>query len=69
MKTLKFKENLKTALILNKLTQQEFANKLGTTQATINRWLNGINEPNLEMLIKICICLNETPNTLLGFED
>lgn len=69
MKLLKFSKNLRDLLSNRKLTQQEFAKYLGTTQQTISRWLKGTNEPDLTTLLEICLLLGETPNNLLGFED
>lgn len=69
MKNLTFKENLNAAMKLNKLTQKQLAERLGTTQQTVSRWLNGKNEPDFSTLLKICSILNETPNSLLGLED
>ncbi len=66
---LKFPAYLKRALKENNVTQQKLANALGTTQATVNRWLKGVNEPDLETLIRICLFLDETPNAILGFDD
>lgn len=64
-----FKENLKAALQNNNMSQMQLSEKLGTTQQTVSRWVNGINEPDLSTLIEICKILNETPNSLLGFDD
>ena len=69
MNNFKFAKNLKTAMYENKMTQTELAKKIGTTQQTVSRWLQGINEPDLNTLTLICIYLNETPNDLLGFTD
>ena len=69
MQELRFSHNLKTALSNNRKTQKELADYLGTTQQTVSRWLTGINEPDFTTLLKICIFLNETPNTILGFND
>ncbi|MDE6551255.1 MAG: helix-turn-helix domain-containing protein [Clostridia bacterium] len=69
IKLLKFPENLQNLLAEHEMTQQELANLLGTTQATVNRWLKGINEPDLSMLLEICLYLDETPNALLGYDD
>ncbi|MDE5549211.1 MAG: helix-turn-helix domain-containing protein, partial [Clostridia bacterium] len=69
MELLKFSKNLREALKNNKKTQQELADYLGTTQATISRWLKGENEPDLATLLKICLYLNETPNEILGYDD
>lgn len=65
----RFPENLKKALTVNKMTQQTLAKKLGTTQQTVSRWLHGINEPDFQTLLKICVCLDETPNELLGYDE
>ena len=69
MVLLKFADNLKDALYEKEMTQQELAALVGTTQATINRWLKGVNEPNLETLLRICLCLNVTPNFILGYDE
>lgn len=69
MKLLKFAENLRAALKVHDMTQQELADHIGTTQATVNRWLKGINEPDLTILLEICLYLDETPNALLGYDD
>lgn len=66
---LNFSNNLRDALLEHNLTQQDLANHLGTSQATINRWIKGINEPSFSLLIEICLYLDETPNTILGFEN
>ena len=69
MKLLKFPENLREALAVREITQQDLANHIGTTQQTVSRWLKGINEPDLTTILEICIYLDETPNSLLGYDD
>ena len=69
MKLLKFPENLRNALVEHEMTQQKLADLIGTTQATVNRWIKGVNEPDLTVLLEICLYLNETPNSLLGYDD
>lgn len=64
-----FNENLRLALAAKEMTQQELADKLETTQATVNRWIKGINEPNLKTFLQICNLLDETPNSLLGYDE
>ena len=64
-----FSEELKRLMRDNEYTQTALANKLGTTQATINRWIKGINQPDFQMLFKLCEILDTTPNELLGWED
>lgn len=60
---------MRNALRDNKMTQQELANLVGTTQATVNRWLKGINEPDLATLLEICLYLGVSPNEILGYDD
>ena len=50
-------------------TQTALAIKLNTTQATVNRWLKGVNQPDFETLFLLCKILDSTPNELLGWED
>lgn len=67
MKETIFGKNLKLALVDNGITQKQLAEHLKTTQATVSRWIKGINEPDLATFLKICLFLNENPNDLLGF--
>lgn len=69
MNRLKFPENLREALAVHEMTQQDLANYLGTTQQTVSRWLKGVNEPDLTTLLDMCLYLGETPNSLLGYDD
>lgn len=69
MKLLKYSENLRKALLENSMTQKDLANLVGTTQQTISRWLQGINEPDLATLLEVCLYLDESPNAILGFDD
>ncbi|MBD5100894.1 MAG: helix-turn-helix transcriptional regulator [Clostridiales bacterium] len=69
MELLKFPENLREALKHKEMTQQELAHRLGTTQQTVSRWLNKICEPELSVLLEICMILDETPNELLGYDN
>ena len=64
-----FPENLKRALQENGLTQKNLAELLDTTQATVSRWLHGVNEPDMAVFLEICLYLNETPSSLLGYDD
>lgn len=69
MEKTNFAINLKNALSENRMTQQELANLLHTTQQTVSRWVSGVNEPDFSTFINICVILNETPNNLLGFTE
>ncbi len=54
----KFGENLKSLRISAGISQQVFAEKLGTTQQRISEWERGIAEPSLYNIIKILDVLN-----------
>ena len=69
MELVRFSKNLNDLLKAHKISQQTFANILGTTQATVNRWIKGINRPNYEDLISISIFFNESIDSLLGKDD
>ena len=58
-----FAENLKQLRIANKLSQSEFAKKIGTTQQRVNEWECGKIEPTLSNIVKILKTLGIT------FED
>ena len=64
----RFPDNLKKALVDSNKTQQDLAVQLHTTQQTVSRWINGVNEPDFQTLLEICVYLDETPNSLLGFD-
>lgn len=65
----RFPENLKKALADSSKTQQDLAVNLNTTQQTVSRWINGVNEPDFQTLLEICVYLDETPNSLLGYDE
>ena len=64
-----FPKNLQRALSDNKMSQDRLAKHLNTTQQTISRWVTGIKEPDFGTLFEICILHDETPNSLLGFDE
>ena len=49
-----------------KLTQEQFAKKLGTNRSTVANWENGLNNPSPEMENKIADFLNCTIDYLHG---
>ena len=69
MDLLKFPENLKKVLIVNHISQQALADKLKTTQAIVSRWINGVNEPDFQTRLEICGYVDETPNSLWGYDE
>lgn len=63
-----FKYRLKKLRKERKITQSQLAEKFKFTDATINRYEKGVNEPTLETLVKIAKFFNVTTDYLLGFE-
>ncbi len=69
LKLNKLGEKLNYYLSLKGWSQQRLADKLGTTQQSISRWVNGQTEPELDDLLLICYLLDEDPNEFLGYND
>ena len=65
----KCSENLRFALIVKNITQQQLADILGASQTCISRWINGSSSPSLDDVILLCHLLDEDPNSLLGFYE
>lgn len=53
----------------NKLTQQEFADKIGVSLMSVVRWENGSRVPSMLLMSKIAEALNTTVGYLMGIED
>ena len=53
----------------NKLTQQEFADKIGVSLMSVVRWENGSRVPNMLIMSKIAEALNTTVGYLMGIEE
>ena len=51
------------------ITQEEMANRLGVTAPAVNKWENGISQPDIMLLAPIARLLNITPDILLSFEE
>ena len=60
-----FKDNLKSLRILNNLTQQALAEKLGVRFKTISHWESGYSEPSLQLLVELKNVLDTTFDELL----
>lgn len=52
-----------------KLSQRELANKLNTTQATLQRYESGIHQPNIETIIKLADFFQISIDDLIGRES
>lgn len=55
---------IKTKIIEKGYTQKEIAEKLGITEVTLSRWVNG-KLGNIEKFIKLCKILEITPNDFI----
>ena len=64
-----FCENLKKEMEYRRISQTQLAEKLNVSQATVNRWTKGINQPDFQSLFLLCEILETTPNELLGWEN
>ena len=60
-----FAENLKSEMSEKRLTQQEFADALGTTQTQVSRWINGKFFPGFKYYVEICSYLQVKPDRLM----
>ena len=57
---LHFTENLKNLRKSKGLSQAALAKLLGVDQRTVSAWENGVCEPSLELLAKLCEIFEET---------
>ena len=62
--------NVRERLIMlrdkTELSQQEFADRLGVTRQTVNRWESGRITPSLNQLAAICNVFDADANEILG---
>ncbi|MBO4350058.1 MAG: helix-turn-helix transcriptional regulator [Proteobacteria bacterium] len=63
-----FAENLRERLRALNMSQREFADQLGVTEATVSRYLKGERKPSLNVIGKIAKILDTTPDFLLDPE-
>lgn len=61
-----FGENLKIALASAGMTQVQLADKLGTTGASISRYVKGERKVSPEMIVNMAVALNVSADELLG---
>lgn len=60
-----FADNLIYFRKITKLSQQEFADRIGVSQAAYGNYEAGTREPSFDKLLRIARVLNVTPNDLL----
>jgi len=61
-------EIIKHLMIINELSQQEFADIIGVNQTTVSQWLLGKKKPGYDSIKMICDKFDVTPNELFGIE-
>lgn len=54
---------------MQKMTQEEFASRLGVTSQAVSKWERGNGLPDVALIEGICNVLNISANTLLGLES
>ncbi|MBQ8395239.1 MAG: helix-turn-helix transcriptional regulator [Clostridia bacterium] len=63
-----FAENLADILRIKGMTQKELADCLGVGANTVNQWIKTGREPTYDILLRICIALDTSPDELLGYQ-
>ena len=51
------------------MSMKQLAVAIGTTDAAISNWENGINEPKISYVIRLCEFFNVSADYLLGIEN
>ncbi len=53
---------------LRKMTQEEFASRLGVTPQAVSKWERGNGLPDVSLLVGVCTILGMSADTLIGLE-
>ena len=61
-------EKILSLLKTQNMTQKELSERIGTTEATMSRYVAGDRDPKSEVLANIATALNTTTDFLLGRE-
>jgi len=51
-----------------KLSQKEFAERIGISNARVSNWEQGLYRPDVDFLARICEVLNVSPSELMDFQ-
>lgn len=51
------------------LSQEQLSYQLDVSRQAISRWENGVTQPDLENIDKLCRIYDMTPDELLGYQD
>lgn len=62
-------ERIALLMKTKKLSQKEFAQAIGSTEASVSRYLNNAREPGPKVLVKIAEVLGVTVDEIVGKED
>ncbi len=57
---------IRQAMKAKRITQKELAEKAGSYQGDISKYIRGISTPSLPLFIKICLALDVPVETLLN---
>lgn len=63
------RKNLGYYLSLKKMSQKEFAEKIGVSQSSVTCWLKGKNSPDIEVVARICDVLEISVLDLFGSNE
>ena len=50
-----------------RLSQKDFAEQIGVSNSRVSNWEQGVNRPDVDLLVNICKVLNVSPSELLDF--
>lgn len=64
-----FGEKLKDLRHAHKLSQQEASSRIGITRSAYANYEQGLREPDLDTLKKICLLYDITADYLLGIDE
>jgi transcriptional regulator with XRE-family HTH domain len=65
----RFAERLRSTLENKSISQYRFAKMLELPFTTLNSWVIGKHEPDIDMIVKIALALNVTTDYLFGITD
>ena len=65
----KFRVRLKELRIQNRLTQKEICKLLSKSETGYASWEQGLSEPSINDICKLCTILNTSADYLLGIVD
>lgn len=66
---IKFEEILREFLIIENLTQTEFAMKIDVKQSQVSEWLSGKAKPGYDILRRMSLAFGISADYFLGIKD